>query len=95
MLPVLFFSASELSTLDEYEEMITEVFEQQLETILFSVNQYAWDFVNTWISRIQNSLTLEDKSYINKSILQILETNSAIAHVIISDTLMKSPEYLQ
>ena len=93
MLPVLFFSASELSTLDEYEGMITEVYEQQLETILFSVNQYAWDFVNTWISRIQNSLTLEDKTYINKSILQILETNSAIAYVIISDTLLKSPEY--
>ena len=62
IMPALFFSAYQLSTLGEYEEMIADVYEQQLETILSSANQYAWDFVNTWISRIQNSLTFGNKN---------------------------------
>jgi two-component system phosphate regulon sensor histidine kinase PhoR len=92
LLPALFFSAYELSTLGEYEELIAEVYEQQLETILFSVNQYAWDFVNTWISKIQNSLTFGNKNITKKSIQQLLETNAAIAYVSISDTLLMTPE---
>jgi two-component system phosphate regulon sensor histidine kinase PhoR len=93
VLPVLFFSAFELSTLGEYEEMITSVYEQQLETILFSVNQYAWDFVNTWISKIQNGLSFEGNNQIKNSMLNVLETNSAITYVVISDTLLKNPEF--
>jgi two-component system phosphate regulon sensor histidine kinase PhoR len=73
--------------------MITGVYEQQLETILFSINQYAWDFVNTWITKIQNSLTLGNKSETKESIQQILQTNTAIAYIAISDTMMQKPEF--
>jgi two-component system phosphate regulon sensor histidine kinase PhoR len=93
LLPALFFSATEISTLGEYEEMITRVYEQQLETILFSVNQYAWDFVNTWIAKIQNSLSLGDKTVTRELIQGLLETNTAIAYVAISDTMMMSTEF--
>ncbi len=93
LLPALFFSAIEISTLGEYEEMITRVYEQQLETILFSINQYAWDFVNTWITKIQNSLTLGNKSETKESIQQILQTNTSIAYIAISDTMMMKPEF--
>ena len=93
LLPALFFSAIEISTLGEYEEMITGVYEQQLETILFSINQYAWDFVNTWITKIQNSLTLGNKSETKESIQQILRTNTSIAYIAISDTMMMKPEF--
>jgi len=92
LLPALFFSAYELSTLGDYEEMITEVYEQQLETILFSVNQYAWDYVNSWIARIQNALSMGKKHLIKKPIEQILETNAAIAYISISDTMLITPE---
>jgi two-component system phosphate regulon sensor histidine kinase PhoR len=92
LMPALFFSAYELSTLGDYEEMIAEVYEQQLETILFSVNQYAWDYVNSWIARIQNGLSMGKKNLIKKPIEQILETNAAIAYVSISDTMLLNPE---
>jgi len=84
----------EMSTMGEYEEIITEVYEQQLETILFSVNQYAWDFVNTWVAKIQHSLLLGDMTVTKNSILNILETNTSIAYVILSDTLMTNPEFI-
>ena len=93
LLPALFFSAIEISTLGEYEEMITGVYEQQLETILFSVNQYSWDFVNSWIARIQNSLSLGDEDVTKESIQGLLETNAAIAYVGISDTLLQKSEF--
>jgi two-component system phosphate regulon sensor histidine kinase PhoR len=94
LLPALFFSATEISTLGEYEEMITGVYEQQLETILFSVNQYAWDFVNTWITKIQNTLSPDDNSISTESIEGLLETNTSIAYVAISDTMMTRPVYI-
>ena len=80
LMPALFFSAYELSTLGEYEELIETVYEQQLETILFSVNQYAWDFVNSWIARIQNTLTIGKMNGTTNEIQKILETNSAISY---------------
>lgn len=93
LLPALFFSSIEISTLGEYEQMITGVYEQQLETILFSVNQYAWDFVNSWIARIQNSLSLGDEVVTEESIKGLLETNAAIAYVGISDTMLLKSEF--
>jgi two-component system phosphate regulon sensor histidine kinase PhoR len=95
VLPALFFSAYELSTLGKYEEMIEEVYEQQLETILSSVNQYAWDFVNSWIARIQNNLIFGKRDITNNSIQLLLNTNTAIAYISVSDTLLRETKIYQ
>jgi two-component system, OmpR family, phosphate regulon sensor histidine kinase PhoR len=51
LLPALFFSVYEISSLNKDEKMIQEIYEKQLEAILFSVNQYCDDVINTWISK--------------------------------------------
>lgn len=55
LLPALFFSVYELSSLDKDEKMIQDIYGKQLEAILFSVNQYSDDIVGNWISRIETS----------------------------------------
>jgi two-component system phosphate regulon sensor histidine kinase PhoR len=88
LLPALFFSAYEISTLDDYEQLITEVYGQQLETILFSINQYSWNYVNAWMDRLQQIFMSEDDEEIGSGLQQLLENNSSIKYIQISDTLL-------
>ncbi len=56
LLPALFFSVYELSSLNKDEAMIQEIYSKQLEAILFSVNQYTDDVVGNWISRVEAAI---------------------------------------
>lgn len=55
LLPGLFYTVYELNSLSEKEQVLSEIYRQQLETILFSVNQYSWDIANSWVSRIDQA----------------------------------------
>ena len=54
--PALFFSGYELSSLNKDEALIQDVYNKQLDAILFSVNQYSDDVLTSWISQIELSL---------------------------------------
>jgi two-component system phosphate regulon sensor histidine kinase PhoR len=51
LFPVFFYTANEINSLDETEHMIKEIYERQMDALLFSVNQYTWDYLNDQISR--------------------------------------------
>lgn len=52
VLPISAFFIYQFSNLDESEQEINKIYLQQLETILFSVNQYSEDVVNSWVNEI-------------------------------------------
>ena len=81
-LPALFYSAYQFSTLGAYEDMIKQVYTQQLETILFSINQYAWDYVGSWTNKIHQSLIHKDKKTRSENLSELLETNQTIKQII-------------
>ena len=56
LLPTIFYLSLELASLNEYEQMISGIYEQQLDVILFSVNQYVWDSIDSWKMEIEISL---------------------------------------
>ncbi|MFC2084870.1 sensor histidine kinase [Bacteroidota bacterium] len=56
--PALIFSIYELNNLNETEEIIEVIYQKQLESILFSVNQYSEDIVSNWATQI-NIILLE------------------------------------
>ncbi|MGE5430831.1 MAG: sensor histidine kinase [Syntrophomonadaceae bacterium] len=60
LLPVVFLSVYELSSVNENEKLIEETFNNQLDAILFSVNQYTEDVVSDWVSRINSGLIEKD-----------------------------------
>jgi two-component system phosphate regulon sensor histidine kinase PhoR len=105
LLPALFFSGYELSSLNKDEALIQDVYNKQLDAILFSVNQYSDDVLTRWISQVELGLdaapdteavppSLENLLQLNPSLsaaFMIDSANQQIAPVVYSqDTLLKA-----
>ncbi len=85
LLPALFYTAYEFNVLSENEELIKGIYEQQLNGLLFSVNQYAWDVVQNWtvsLNRI-GSLPAADQA---PAFSDFLNNNSSIRSLFFTDT---------
>ncbi|MEJ0055990.1 MAG: HAMP domain-containing sensor histidine kinase [Bacteroidota bacterium] len=91
LLPALFFSVYEISSLNKDEEMIQEIYSKQLEAILFSVNQYSDDVLNGWISKIETGLRDASEDSIPPRIKELLAYNSSLKYIFISDTIENDP----
>lgn len=61
ILPAVIFSVYEISSLSENEEVIKNIYSNQLETFLFSVNQYSEDVSSNWRSGL-NVMIAEEQS---------------------------------
>ncbi|HEY8937661.1 MAG TPA: ATP-binding protein, partial [Cyclobacteriaceae bacterium] len=92
LLPALFFSVYEISSLNREEKMIQEIYSKQLEAILFSVNQYSDDVLNSWISKIEAGLEEEHRpDSLPPKINTLLNFYSSITHIVVFDTLQQKP----
>jgi two-component system phosphate regulon sensor histidine kinase PhoR len=86
LLPIIFYSVYEISSLDENEQIIQEVYQQQMNLILYSINKSAWDICNDWITKISQMIG-DNASYgIEEDLSKFLEKNSAIRIIITCDT---------
>ncbi|MEQ9165397.1 MAG: hypothetical protein RLO12_04005, partial [Fulvivirga sp.] len=94
LLPALFFSAYEIATLNRDEHAIKQIYEKQLEAILFSANQYSDDILNNWISQIEKGLAAEDKEQGDAIIKNLLLLNESIISLFKYDTLKKEADWL-
>jgi two-component system, OmpR family, phosphate regulon sensor histidine kinase PhoR len=90
LLPAIFYSAYEVSTLSRSEELLGEIYRQQLDAILFSVNQYAWDVAGSWMNAITLAIPsgrdrddgrLQDFLRANPSISGIFFTDSSLSFI--------------
>jgi len=88
LLPALFLTANEFNSLSSSEKMLTQIYSRQLEAILFSVNQFAWDAVNNWTSKINLFLKNDSSGILEKNLLGFLTKNEAIHAIFISDSLI-------
>ncbi len=92
LLPALFFSVYEISSLNKDEKMIQGIYTKQLEAILFSVNQYSDDIFNTWILKIENDLDeTTGKDTISAKLDRLLSYNSSLNSVFICDSVNGAP----
>ena len=57
LLPAVLFAIFEFSALSSNEKVIQQVYDNQLETIVFSVNQYSDDIISSWAEKINYFLT--------------------------------------
>lgn len=55
ILPTLVFIIYEIGTLHQNEKVIEEIYNNQLDAILFSVNQYSDDVMNSWANKLDQS----------------------------------------
>ncbi len=61
LMPVIFFSAYEIGSMRENEKLVTNIYNEQLRSILSSVNQYSDDAVRAWAVKLQLYLSFEEK----------------------------------
>jgi two-component system phosphate regulon sensor histidine kinase PhoR len=52
LLPLLFYSGYEINSLSASEEVMKEMYRRQLDVILFSLNQHAWDVSSHWAAQL-------------------------------------------
>lgn len=51
-LAIVYYSAYEILSLNENEQLIQEVYNDQLNLMLYSVNKSAWDICNDWMTKL-------------------------------------------
>lgn len=86
LLPVVFLSVYELSSVNENEKVIEETFNNQLDAILFSVNQYTEDIVSGWAARINSALLESDqKPEAFKASIEKLQSENPISLIFTAD----------
>ncbi len=88
MLPVFFYTSLELFSLNEDEQMIYGIFEQQLDVVLFSINQYVWDFINNWKRQIEANENYPKSLNSRPETERILQENNALQYVMFTDTML-------
>jgi two-component system phosphate regulon sensor histidine kinase PhoR len=84
-LPVIIVLTIEITNLTEDEKRIGEIYENQLQTILFSLNQYSEDFISSWRSQISSSFFQTDEMDKKNADLfyKLLSENKAIEGLFI------------
>ncbi len=82
-IPILFFTVYEISSLNSSEKVLDQIYSNQLDAILFSVNQYSEDLVSSWRNKISNAV--QDKK--PESIASFLNANKTVSYVFTADSV--------
>lgn len=82
VVPALLFVTFELSSLNSNEKVIEKIYESQLDAILFSVNQYSQDIMDSWAGKIETELSVKKDSV---NFREFLDENTPVDGIIIGD----------
>jgi two-component system, OmpR family, phosphate regulon sensor histidine kinase PhoR len=82
-LPALFFSVYEIGSLNQNEKIIEKIYNDQLDVILSSVNQYSEDIASGWVVNMNNIYGYPQQD-LNSSLKQFLRVNNSIKGVFYS-----------
>jgi two-component system, OmpR family, phosphate regulon sensor histidine kinase PhoR len=94
LLPTAFYSAYELSSLSSTEKLIQSIYSKQLDVILFSINQYSLDVVQSWSSEINMQLISSGPDQIDAATRLFLEKKPSIRGVLYADSEGLSVKYI-
>ncbi len=93
LLPVGFI-VYELSSLNENEKIVREIYQNQLDAILYSINQYSDDVISSWANRSTIALSEEkNEKDTLRGIVPVLNQFSAIEYIYFSDLHNESVVY--
>ncbi|PAP76601.1 sensor histidine kinase [Rubrivirga marina] len=82
IVPALAFAAAQAVVQSESEARLAEIRDEQLDGLLFSVNQNAWDVASTWADRLgQPSFRVESGSSSAEAARAFLEATPAVRFV--------------
>lgn len=88
LLPLLFYSGYEINSLSAGEEVMREMYRRQLDVILFSLNQHAWDVSSHWAAQLDLAMT-ERPLERPDAVKMFLARTPALESVALFDTTLK------
>jgi two-component system phosphate regulon sensor histidine kinase PhoR len=87
LLPSIVYSAYEFTKLNQNEEQILQIYNSQLEAVLFSINQYSEDVLTSWAVKLRNALSAGKTEDINHTLSDFLKDKPPVKYIsIISGT---------
>jgi two-component system phosphate regulon sensor histidine kinase PhoR len=92
LLPALFYSVYEINSLTTSEELMESIYRQQLEVVLFSLNQDAWDVASSWRSSITvlaEGAERKGAGALRTAVRGFLSRNPGVETVFFADTLLR------
>ncbi len=92
LIPALFFSVYEISSLTKDEKMIESIYQKQLEAILFSVNQISDATVSSWAVKTEVGQAQKNGDEpLTPALYNLLSLNSSIVCAFVIDTVAGKP----
>jgi len=86
LLPLIVYTVYEINGLSEREKIIENIYSEQLNTIIFSVNQYAEDVLQSWAGKISNIYLNQNNIQHELEFKKLLKENPSMLIVVISNT---------
>ncbi|MBK8944017.1 MAG: HAMP domain-containing histidine kinase [Ignavibacteriae bacterium] len=93
LLPIFVYTFYELNNLSENEKHLENIYSEQLNTIIFSVNQNVDDVLQSWSAKISDIYQSQDSSFTNIEMQKFCKSNSSISLIVISDTSKRNIKF--
>jgi len=92
LVPVLVYVAHEVQSLSTDEALMREIYERQLDAMLYSVNQHAWDMADSWAGMLQQTVfeAADNEDRIQSGLQYFLEETPTVLAVHVTDSLFVS-----
>lgn len=94
LLPTLFFSVYEIGNMTKNEQVIDSTYMNQLESVIFSINQYSDDVLNHWAGQLDN-ISQNKPDAAKLKIDNFLHQNYAVDMVFIADSIEGKQFYIK
>jgi len=85
-MPALFFAVYEINSLTSNEQMIERIYNNQVESILYSVNQFSEDIINSWRSHLKIIWENKNRTPVAGEIKKFLQQNSSANFIFYADS---------
>lgn len=89
LLPAIVLTSYQFFSINKDEKIIEEIYGNQLNTILFSVNQYSEDIVSDWANQVDDLIKESggNQSDLRKAITEFLQNHNSINLVFLADSI--------
>ncbi|HUI65119.1 MAG TPA: HAMP domain-containing sensor histidine kinase [Bacteroidota bacterium] len=86
LLPVLVFSIYQFVAIGSSEAAVREIYRRELDVVLFSVNQFAWDVVNNYSSQLTSAWSASSSARRVSGVRAFLSGNPPVESVCFADS---------
>ncbi len=74
LIPLLAYTAFQYAQSNKSEALLRSIYERELESLLFSVNQHCWDVYNSWVTELHSIVSAWQGNERGASLRRLLKT---------------------